>query len=137
MAKKAKKPKMKDIKCKGKKGCGYSFRPTDVPTNKEWTLVSPMPDKNGQVTITIMATWSCPECGKSITGALGKTKGDMDGPSKKEILMEALGSGESFKVEDLATRMGYQPENVSKMINLLIKKEQASGELKDGVFTPK
>jgi hypothetical protein len=132
----AKQAKMKDIVCKGKGGCGYSFKPVDVKTNKEWTLVSPMPDKNGQVTITIMATWNCPECGKSITGALGKTKGDLDGPSKKELLQQALDSGEAFELEDLAKKMGYQVENIEKMVQLMIKKNLAKGKVEGGKFIP-
>lgn len=134
-AKKPKKPKVKAIVCKGKKGCGYTFMPTDVPTNKQWNMVSPMPDKDGNVTITIMATWTCPQCGKSITGAFAKTKGEMDGESKKDKLINALKSGNPVNLADFAKTIGYKPENVEKMANLFIKKGLVKGKVENGIFT--
>jgi len=132
---KPRKPKVKAIVCKGKKGCGHTFMPTDVPTNKQWNMVSPMPDKDGNVTITIMATWNCPKCGKSITGAFAKTKGEMDGESKKDKLIKALNSSDSVKLADFAKAIGYKPENVEKMAKLFIKKGMITGKVEDGIFT--
>ena len=89
--------KMKPIKCK----CGNTWQPHEVPTNKEWNMISPMPDKDGNVTITIMATWTCPQCGKSKTGAKGKTKGEFkEEDTPKYKIEHALRSGENsiFKI---------------------------------------
>ncbi len=135
-AKKARKPKVKPIVCKGKKGCGHTFMPTEVPTNKQWNMVSPMPDKDGNVTITIMATWTCPKCGKSITGAFAKTKGEMDGESKKDKLLKVLTSGEDVVIADFAKTIGYKSENVEKMIGLFVKRGMVSGSIENGVFKP-
>lgn len=128
--------KKQKVKCKGKKGCGYEFAPTEVPTNKEWSLVSPMPDKDGNVTITMMATWTCPNCGKTVRGTLGKTKGQMSGKSKKEMLEEKLFSGETFEITELAAEMGYHMDNVEKMIEIYIKKGIAKGQIKGKKFVP-
>ena len=51
--------KQKPIKCKK---CDNTFEiGSEEDKNirgKEWTMVAPMPDKNGDVTITLMTTWS-------------------------------------------------------------------------------
>ena len=126
--------KMKPIKCK----CGNTWQPHEVPTNKEWNMVSPMPDKDGNVTITIMATWSCPQCGKSKTGAKGKTKGEFkEEDTPKYKIEHALRSGEKFSLQDLADDTGFDIENIRKIIPLYLKKENIKGEVKDDHFIPK
>lgn len=111
------------------KKCGESWKPKEVPTVKEWSMTSPMPDKNGNVTITMMATWRCPSCGATARGTLGKTKGERTGPSKREIIMEALRSDEDVDLVALADAAKSGLENVLKIIPLLAKKEGIPGKL--------
>jgi hypothetical protein len=41
--------------------CGYRVNEPE----KTWTVVSPIPDKYGRVSITIMGSFKCPNCGYS------------------------------------------------------------------------
>ncbi|MCE4611306.1 MAG: transposase [Desulfurococcales archaeon] len=41
---------------------------------RTWTLVSPMPDRLGRITMTIMAAFRCPSCGKRWNAAIQKMK---------------------------------------------------------------
>ena len=41
---------------------------------KTWTLVSPIPDRLGRVTVTIMGSFSCPSCGNTWRTVLKKMK---------------------------------------------------------------
>ncbi len=136
-AKKAKKPKIKDLKCKK---CGHTFPPNSEEglkhRKKEWTFVSPMPDKNGDVTITAMASFNCPSCGKNITGAYGKTKGDFGGKSKTERIKDKLDEKVTFPIDAFATEIGVEGENLTKILNMMIKKGSAKGEIKSGDFVP-
>ncbi|MHA1197921.1 MAG: hypothetical protein ACTSQF_00995 [Candidatus Heimdallarchaeaceae archaeon] len=126
--------KIKLIKCK----CGNTWEPLDVPTNKEWNFVSPMPDKQGNVTITRMASWSCPECGKSKTGAKGKTKGEFKEENTPKYKIEhAITSGKQFKLADLAESTGFDIDNIRKIIPMYMKKQNIKGEIKDDIFFPK
>ena len=135
--KKAKKPKIKDLKCKK---CGHSFPPNSEEglkhRKKTWTFVSPMPDKNGDVTITAMASFNCPNCGKNITGAYGKTKGDFGGKSKTERIKDILDAKTTFKIDDFAKEIGVEGDNLTKILNMMIKKGSANGEIKSGEFVP-
>ena len=132
MAKKA-----KDIKCKK---CSNSFpigSDEDKETrNKEWTMVAPMPDKDGNVTITLMATWSCSNCGYTIRGSAGKTKGKFEGKSKKERLDEIVNSWEEVNIADFAETLGVDPANIEKVLAMYIKKGKAAATIKNGVFVP-
>jgi transposase-like protein len=136
-AKKKRKPKVKALKCKK---CGYSFLPlSDDDLNnrkKEWTMVSPMPDKNGDVTITAMASWNCPSCGKNITGSYGKTKGDFGGKSKTERIRDKLDEKVSFNVADFAKEIGVDEANLTKILTMMVKKGTAEGKIASGKFTP-
>ena len=134
--KKELKLKVKRIRCKSKKGCGFDFHPNDVTPKKTWTLTSPMPDAKGNITITLMASWSCPKCGKSITGAKGKTKGDFKGMSRREMLEKKLAENEEFTIAELAKEMGYQEENVKKMINVFIQRGLANGKIENERYLP-
>ncbi len=127
--------KQKPIKCKH---CGETWLPNDVPTKKEWNIVSPMPDKEGNVTITRMATWDCPNCGKNKTGAKGKTKGEFkEEDTPKYKIEHALKSGEKFSIEELAEEIGFEIDNIRKIIPMYMKKENIKGEIKDDYFIPK
>ncbi len=41
---------------------------------KTWTLVSPMPDKYGRITITVMGSFVCPNCGHKWRAVIKKLK---------------------------------------------------------------
>lgn len=135
--KKEKKPKVKDLKCKK---CGYSFPPNSEEgvqhRKKTWTFVSPMPDKNGDVTITAMASFNCPSCGKNITGAYGKTKGDFGGKSKTERIKDILEAKTTFQLADFAKDIGVEEANLEKILNMMVKKGSASGKISGGKFVP-
>ncbi len=49
--------------------CGSESRPL-----KTWHLTSPLPDAEGRVTITIMGSFRCPECGHSWRGRVSVLK---------------------------------------------------------------
>lgn len=45
-----------------------------VEPSKTWQLVSPLPDSQGRVTITIMGSFQCPNCGYRWRGVISKMK---------------------------------------------------------------
>lgn len=49
--------------------CGTLVQPF-----KTWQLVSPLPDSNGRITITIMGSYNCPNCGYKWRGVVSKMK---------------------------------------------------------------
>ncbi|MHA1667906.1 MAG: hypothetical protein ACTSUR_04530 [Candidatus Heimdallarchaeaceae archaeon] len=126
--------KQKLIKCKG---CGNTWLPTEVPTNKEWTKVAPMPDKDGNITIIVMATWSCPKCEKTVMGAKGKTKGEVKEEDTKKYKIEtALKSGKKVDLELLAKDMKVKVESLEKIIPMYVKKLGLKGKIKGKYFIP-
>lgn len=129
--------KKKGITCKKCKTVFQVGSKEDLENRKkEWTMVAPMPDKDGNVTITMMATWNCPNCGKNITGSYGKTKGDFAGKSRKERIDEKLNSREQFKISDFSNEIGVDEENLGKILAIMIKKGQAKGKITGGSFIP-
>jgi len=127
------KSKVKKISCKQ---CGESWLPGKVPTNKEWTKMAPMPDSEGRVTIMIMATWSCPSCGKTVMGLKGKYKDDgTTGPSKKDQLIDELNNTkDKIAISELAEMMSFTEENVEKAIQVFIKRNAIKGKIEGGYF---
>lgn len=126
--------KTKKIKCKH---CGNEWLPKEVPTKKEWNLISPMPDKDGNVTITRMATWDCPNCGKNKTGAMGKTKGEFkEEETPKYKLEKALESSKKVDLEALAEETGYDIVNLKKIIPAYLKKKNIKGKIEGNFFIP-
>ncbi|MBD3192066.1 MAG: hypothetical protein GF308_15575 [Candidatus Heimdallarchaeota archaeon] len=127
-----KKSKQKRITCK----CGESWLPDEVPTNKEWTRVAPMPDSEGRVTVMMMATWTCPNCGKSKMGLKAKYKDDgTKFPSKKELLFEELEHVEDkIALSELAEALSLEEENVTKALEIYIKRNKISGRIEAGFF---
>lgn len=129
----SKKGKVKRIECKK---CGETWLPTEVPTNKEWTKMAPMPDSEGRVTIMRMATWTCPGCGKTRMGLKGKYKDEgTTGPSKKEIITERIQQTEGkLSLEELAAELSFSVENLEKALSAFIKMGTISGRIEDGFF---
>jgi transcription elongation factor Elf1 len=59
---------------------------------RTWTLVSPIPDKYGRVTITVMGAFICESCGKTWSSPIEKIKSG-------EERLEARGEGERREPE--------------------------------------
>jgi transcription elongation factor Elf1 len=59
---------------------------------RTWTLVSPIPDKHGRVTITVMGAFICESCGKTWSSPIEKIKSG-------EERLEARGEGERREPE--------------------------------------
>jgi hypothetical protein len=98
-----------------------------------------MPDKDGNVTLTVMGSFRCPKCDKSLTAAFQKIKGDQfgGGKSKKELLIEVASSqNEPTPLDDLAGQVGLGAQSVEKAITLLIKKGDLKGKIVDGAYVP-
>ena len=133
MSTKSKKSKIKKIVCKK---CGETWLPNEVPTNKEWTKMAPMPDSEGRVTIMQMATWSCPSCGKTKMGLKGKYKdAGTTGPSKKDKLIEYIdNSGNKIALAEIATELSFSIENVEKALQAFIKRKAISGKIENDYF---
>ena len=53
---------------------------------KTWTLVSPFPDKYGRITVTVMGSFRCPNCGYSWRSVIRKLKtgGDEEAAKRGE-----------------------------------------------------
>jgi len=47
---------------------------TEVQPAKTWQLVSPLPDADGRLTITVMGSFKCPSCGYSWRGKVSVMK---------------------------------------------------------------
>ena len=137
--KKRTKKKEKDvaISCKS---CGQVINPKDHPPGSTWTLTSPLPDKEGRITLTVMGSFDCPRCGKNVKAAMKKIKSDdeITGKSKKEILLESLESQTSdITVDELAKKIGLTAAAIEKATELLIKRKEVSGKIENGVYKVK
>ena len=125
----------KKISCKK---CGTELDPAVTPPLKTWQLVSPMPDKEGRVTLTIMGSFRCPECNASVRAALKKIKGDEmgSGTSKKELLIQAVKLIEKPTPIDQIEIQGISSQAVGKAIEMLITQKNLNGKVKEGKFYP-
>lgn len=133
--KKTKKTKNKKISCKK---CGYIINPTETPPIKTWQLISPMPDKEGRVTLTIMGSFRCPDCDSSIRAAMKKIRGDEigSGKSKKELLIQAVNLvKEPTPIEQIEIA-GISAASVGKAIKMLIDQGDIEGRVEDETFYP-
>lgn len=128
--------KKKGIWCKK---CDTQINPVDYPPSKTWQLMSPMPDKQGRVTLTVMGSFRCPNCGKAVRGVLKKIKGDEIGStvSKKELLINSIKEiQEPTAIEEISVAGINSPISVEKAIIALIKAGSVTGEIKEGKFYP-
>ncbi|MFX0185405.1 MAG: hypothetical protein ACFE95_20170 [Candidatus Hodarchaeota archaeon] len=126
----------KKISCKK---CGCIINPVEYPPNKTWQLISPMPDKEGRVTLTIMGSFRCPDCNASVRASLKKIRGDEigSGKSKKELLIQAVNLvKEPTPIEQIEIS-GISATAVSKAIKTLIDQGNLKGRIKEGIFYPK
>ncbi len=118
------------------KKCGYSFKPNEVEPDKTWQMVAPMPDKQGRITVTIMATWTCPNCGAKIRGVYSKIKvgEDLKGTNRTQILIDTLTSVESITIKEVAEKIKVSEDTARKAIQYLIKKGKVSGRIEGDTF---
>ena len=132
----AKGKRKKKIACKK---CGTEINPIETPPLKTWQLVSPMPDKEGRVTLTIMGSFRCPECNASVRTSIKKIKGDEmgSGTSKKELLIQAVKLiKEPTPIEEIEIA-GVSSKAVGKAIETLIVQKSIEGKVENGIFHPK
>lgn len=125
----------KQISCKK---CGCIINPIQHPPDKTWQLISPMPDKEGRVTLTIMGAFRCPECGASVRTAMKKIRGDEigSGQSKKEMLIQAVSLiKEPTNIENIEIE-GISTASVEKAIGLLIEQGQLKGKIQNAKYYP-
>ena len=99
-------------------------------------MVAPMPDKEGRITVTIMAVWTCPNCGAKIRGTYSKIKvgHDIKGTNRTQILIETLNSVESIKIRDVAEKIKVSEETARKAIQYLINKGKISGRIEGDTY---
>ncbi len=129
------KKRTKQISCKK---CGHIINQFVTPPDKTWQLISPMPDKEGRVTLTIMGSFRCPDCGSSIRASLKKIHGDEigSGKSKKELLIQAVNLvKEPTPIEQIEIA-GISAAAVGKAIKLLIDQGDIKGRVEDNMFYP-
>ena len=129
-----KKEKTIVISCKS---CGQVINPTETPPSSTWTLTSPLPDKEGRITLTVMGSFTCTRCGKNIKAAMTKIKSDDEssGKSKKEVLVETVKElTENTSLETIAEKLKLTSNSVEKALSLLIKKGEVNGKIEDGVY---
>ena len=125
----------KNITCKK---CGTIINPIETPPLKTWQLVSPMPDKEGRVTLTIMGSFRCPECNASVRTSIKKIKGDEmgSGTSKKELLIQAVKLiKEPTPIEKIEIA-GISSKAVGRAIEMLITQKNINGKVIDDIFHP-
>ncbi len=129
------KKRKKKISCKK---CGHVINPIETPPEKTWQLISPMPDKEGRVTLTIMGSFHCPICNASIRASLKKVRGDEigSGKSKKELLIQAVNLVREATPIDQIEIAGISTTAVGKAIETLITQGELNGRVKDGIFYP-
>jgi len=123
------------IVCKNK-SCGLTFSKQEVSPTKTWNLVSPLPDKEGRLTITIMGTYPCPNCGRRNTSVVTKFKDVEEGEkkSKREQLIELLESEDQVILAEIALKFGYSEVTVKKAVETLIKQGRIHGRIEDDTF---
>lgn len=63
-------PRKRETDIKNCPSCGTRIEKPE----KTWHLASPLPDAYGRITITVMASFSCPNCGTRWKGVLSKVK---------------------------------------------------------------
>ncbi|MEX0567804.1 MAG: DeoR family transcriptional regulator [Candidatus Njordarchaeota archaeon] len=127
-------PRKIKIKCKK---CGTIFNSSDeLNIIKTWHMVSPMPDKNGNLTITIMASWICPQCGAKNTGKISsiKSNSELRGKSPSQRLIDMIQQKKTISISELANSIGMSKENVRKALEYMIKKKIINALIEDNVI---
>lgn len=55
--------------------CGYKVKEPE----KTWQLIAPIPDSRGRITITVMGSFKCPQCGSKWRGVVSKVRAGAEG----------------------------------------------------------
>ncbi|MGQ4893130.1 MAG: chromatin protein Cren7 [Candidatus Njordarchaeia archaeon] len=125
--------KTKKIKCKK---CGTILDPKETHPERTWHLISPMPDKEGRITVTLMGIWTCPSCGAKIRGVVSKIKVGDEGKSinRRELLIQELSGNAETDLKDIAERLGFKLDTIKKAVNYFIKKGIVKGRIEGEKF---
>ncbi len=77
--------------------CGYEVKEPE----RTWHLVSPIPDSRGRVTITIMGSFKCPNCGYKWRTVISKVKAgeDVELDEGKNIQEEKPREGKIIEID--------------------------------------
>jgi len=120
---------MKKVTCPR---CGYEF---DAEPEKTWTLTS-LPDKQGNITVTVMGTFRCPSCGRSFRAVYAKYKtGSMTkGKSARDRLIEILNSYERISLDEISEKLGYSKESIRKAIFNLLRQGLVKGRVEGDLW---
>lgn len=64
---------------------------TDAQPERTWQLISPLPDAEGRITITVMGSFRCNSCGHKWRGVVSKIKAggdsiEVEGGSARKVL---------------------------------------------------
>ena len=126
----------KKLKCKK---CGNTSFEGLKPL-KTWQMYSPLPDKDGNLTITVMGSFTCPNCGKNVRGAIKAIKTDQtEGGTyaKREKLLEALVSAtDKIDLTELSSMLDIEVNTLKKVVEAHIKKGKVKGQVIDDSFVP-
>ena len=115
--------KKKKIVCRY---CKATFETIDdLHIEKTWHVVSPMPDKKGNITINVMAVWICPNCGRKNRGKLISIKSgeELRGKNYTELLIEKIQQRKKISLDELSEEMRIDKQTLFKAVNYLIKKK--------------
>jgi len=110
------------LKCKS---CGAEYESQgDVKIIKTWHMVSPMPDKDGNITINIFATWECPRCRARNRSKISSIKSgaELRSRSYTERLREAIYRAKEVTLEELAEMFNMSKDTILKALRYLIEK---------------
>jgi len=78
---------------------------------KTWQLVSPLPDSKGRVTITIMGSFVCPNCGYKWRAVISKIK-----VGGEEVELEA--SGKKAEIKSSASKRTEEKRGGGEVIEI-------------------
>jgi len=74
---------------------------TEVQPEKTWQLISPLPDSEGRITITIMGSFRCGNCGYRWRGVVSKIKA-----GGEEVEVEGAAGKKSLRSREKVKREG-------------------------------
>lgn len=122
------------------KKCGYSWNPKKIKPEKTWHMVSPIPDKEGRITVTVLGIWICPNCKNKVRGVVSKMKiGSNLGKSvnRTALLLEELGKSDKISLKELAEKFNFSIETIKRAIDYLVRKGEIQGMIKGDYFIRK
>ncbi len=125
----------KQAKFKCKK-CKTTFKSIEeISVEKTWHVVSPIPDKNGNITINVMATWICPVCGHKNRGKITSIKSGerIAGRSPTQKLVDIINRHKEISIKELSIQLGVDEETIQKALRYLIKKKMINAEIKNNI----